>query len=291
MFYLIGLSMSIVFGQYQLPMSQVPTGDMDASAFQDMKQAISPLTGKQVRELRDMYNEMSRNEAYTGSTPPKPVSSSMIVDLAPGASPPVIRLGAGYISSILFLDSTGQPWPIKAIDVGNPNLFNVQWNKSAAGEKSGDSMLNTLLIQSKTMFKEGNIAVVLRGLNTPIMMTMIPGQKVIDYRVDVQVPKKGPNAKVETTEISSGTNPVLLDVLNGTAPRNAKPVKFKHPNVQGWKIGKMLYVRSKDTILSPGWFATMSAADGTMHAYEMPMTTSILLFDDGQVKKIVTEGT
>ncbi len=261
-------------------------------AFEQMKEGLSPLSSAQVRDLRNLYNQMQRNEAYTGDTPAKPVASSLMVDLAPGATPPVIRLGAGYVSSVLFLDSTGQPWPIKAIDVGNPTLFNVQWNKSAAGEEAGDTMLNTLLIQSKTMFKEGNIAVMLRGLNTPIMITMIPGQRVVDYRVDVQVPKKGPNAKVTQSVLPSGANQLLLDVLNGVAPPQAKPVKFKgNTSAQGWRIGKTLFVRMKETVLSPGWYSTMSAADDTMHAYEMPMSSSILILDDGQMRKLLVEGT
>ena len=265
---------------------------IDSLAFEQMKEALSPLSTNQVRDLRELYNQMQRNEAYTGQTPAKPIASSIMVDLAPGATPPVIRLGAGYVSSVLFLDSTGQPWPIKAIDVGNPSLFNVQWNKSSAGEEAGDSMLNTLLIQSKTMFKEGNIAVMLRGLNTPIMITMIPGQRVVDYRVDVQIPKKGPNAKVTQSVLPSGANQLLLDVLNGVAPPQAKPVKFTgNTSAQGWRIGKTLFVRMKETVLSPGWYSTMSAADDTMHAYEMPLSSNILILDDGQMRKLQVEGT
>jgi intracellular multiplication protein IcmK len=265
--------------------------NIDKIAFEEMKQSLSPLSNSQVRDLRNMYNQMNRNEAYSGDVPAKPVASSLIVDLAPGATPPVIRLGAGFITSVLFLDSTGQPWPIKAIDVGDPNLFNVQWNKSAAGEKSDDSMLNTLLIQSKTMFKEGNLAVMLRGLNTPVMITLIPGQPVIDYRVDVQVPRKGPLAKIEESILPMGANQLLLSVLNGIAPPQSKPVRFEgKPDINGWRIGKTLFVRMKETALSPGWYSSMSAADDTMHAYEMPLTSTILVLDNGEMKKIQVEG-
>lgn len=283
---------SNVHAQINASSQMMDESNIDQVAFQEMKQSLSPLSNEQVRELRNMYNQMNRNEAYTGEVPAKPVASSLIVDLAPGATPPVIRLGAGYISSILFLDATGQPWPIKAIDVGDPSLFNVQWNKSSAGEKAGDSMLNTLLIQSKTMFKEGNLAVMLRGLNTPVMITLVPGQPVIDYRVDVQVPRRGPLAKYEETRLPSGANQLLLGVLNGIQPPQSKPVKFAgRSNIQGWKIGKTLFVRMKETALSPGWYSSMSAADDTMHAYEMPLTSNILVLDNGEMRKIVVEGT
>ncbi len=282
---------SVVFAQALVPSSSMDDSNIDKIAFEEMKQSLSPLSNSQVRDLRNMYNQMNRNEAYSGDVPAKPVASSLIVDLAPGATPPVIRLGAGFITSVLFLDSTGQPWPIKAIDVGDPNLFNVQWNKSAAGEKSDDSMLNTLLIQSKTMFKEGNLAVMLRGLNTPVMITLIPGQPVIDYRVDVQVPRKGPLAKIEESILPMGANQLLLSVLNGIAPPQSKPVRFEgKPDINGWRIGKTLFVRMKETALSPGWYSSMSAADDTMHAYEMPLTSTILVLDNGEMKKIQVEG-
>ena len=58
---------------------------------------------------------------------------------------------------------------------------------SGSAEQGG----NTLLIQSSTMFKEGNLAVILQGLNTPIMITLLPGQQAVDYRVDIQVPRVG----------------------------------------------------------------------------------------------------
>ncbi|WP_251365941.1 DotH/IcmK family type IV secretion protein [Coxiella-like endosymbiont of Rhipicephalus sanguineus] len=61
--------------------------------------------------------------------PPKPTSASVIVNLSPEATLPVIRLSSGFVTSLVFLDSTGAPWPIQAYDLGDPNSFNIQWNK------------------------------------------------------------------------------------------------------------------------------------------------------------------
>ncbi|WP_306686756.1 DotH/IcmK family type IV secretion protein [Candidatus Coxiella mudrowiae] len=48
----------------------------------------------------------------------------MIVNLSPGATPPIIRLSSGFVTSLVFLDSKGAPWRIQACDLGDPNSFN-----------------------------------------------------------------------------------------------------------------------------------------------------------------------
>src|SRR3990172_616860 len=109
----------------------------------------------------------------SSAVPPKPTSTSLLVDLSPKAVPPVIRLGAGYITSIVFVDTTGQPWPIAAYSIGDPSAFNIQWDRKG----------NTLLIQASAFYKRSNLAVILRDLNTPVMITLISGQEAVDYRV------------------------------------------------------------------------------------------------------------
>ena len=36
-------------------------------------------------------------------------------------------------------------------------------------------------LQALTLYKHANVAVTLRGMNTPIMITLVSGQKVVDY--------------------------------------------------------------------------------------------------------------
>ena len=76
-------------------------------------------------------------------------------------------------------------------------------------------MNNTLLIQAQTMFRDANLAVILRGMNTPAIL--IPGQRGIDYRVDMTIPQKGPYAKA--IEVSRQRGPQLIHVLNQVTPR------------------------------------------------------------------------
>lgn len=264
--------------------------NMQNEAFSKVVENMFPMAPDQIHELRRHFNATQRAGAFTEDTPPEPTSSSLLVNLSPGSTPPVIRLSAGFVSSLVFLDSTGAPWPIKAYDIGNPAAFNVQWNQGNAQEPNKDSMSNTLLIQAVSLYKQGNLAVVLRGLNTPIMLTLIPGQKAVDYRVDVQVPRVGPNARPLIGGLPSTANPQLLDILNNITPPNGKRLRVHGGEATAWRVGGHLFVRTPMTIVSPSWRSTMSSADNVIHAYDLPPTTVLLALQNGRMQKLTVEG-
>ena len=59
--------------------------------------------------------------------------------------------------------------------------------------------------------------------------------------------------------------------------------------MQAWLLGDKLFLRARLTVLSPGWSGTMVSPDG-MHAYELPMTSSILVSRYGEPAEIRIEG-
>lgn len=183
---------------------------IENKAFNDMVKNLYPLNPEQIVRLRQIYQKSEFAQATTPGTPPKPTATSQFVNLSPGSTPPVIRLSQGFVSSLVFLDSTGAPWPISAYDLGDPGSFNIQWDKTS----------NTLMIQAIKLYNYGNLAVRLKGLNTPVMLTLIPGQKAVDYRVDLRVQGYGPNAVKMPLEqgIPPSASDLLLHVLDGVPP-------------------------------------------------------------------------
>ena len=266
--------------------------DLEDQAFLKTKDALFPLTPKQIKSIRYQYNETKQASSVTEKIPAKPVASAISVNLAPGATPPVIRLSAGFVSSLIFLDSTGAPWPIKAYDIGDPQSFNVQWIQGTpAEEKAGQSMGNAMLIQPSTMYKQGNLAVMLKGLNTPVMITLIPGQRVVDYRVDIQVPGAGPMANAAAiSHMPVGANPDLLSVLNNIAPHGAKSLQVEGGEAQAWVKGKTMYIRTPLTLVSPSWISTMSSSDGLVRVYTCPVASSLLAMYHGKVINLSVKG-
>jgi intracellular multiplication protein IcmK len=250
-------------------------------AFKDLLDKISPLTPEQIIEMRRQQDRTQRAVAAPVEPPPRPVSSTLIIDLSPGATPPVIRLGFGFVTSLVFVDSTGQSWPISDYNLGNPKGFNIQWDKKT----------NTLFVQSTTMYNTGNLALRLATLDTPVMISLVSGQREVDYRVDVQVPGRGPNASTAIVgdNLPSGPNPFLLSVLDGVPPAGSQEIEVSGGYGRAWLHKGKLIFRTRQAILSPAWSATVSSLDGT-HVYEMNPTPLIIVSQNGKPMKIVLRG-
>lgn len=261
--------------------TQNDTEIIENKAFKDMTRSIYPLNPEQIVQLRQMQQTVEFAKASTPGTPPKPTATSQFVNLSPGSTPPVIRLAQGFVSSLVFLDSTGAPWPISAYDLGDPASFNIQWDKTS----------NTIMIQALKLYNYGNLAVRLKGLNTPVMLTLIPGQKAVDYRVDLRVQGYGPNAKNMPLEegIPPSASEILLHVLDGVPPTGSQRLAVSGGDARAWLSNDKMYVRTNLTILSPGWLASMTSADGT-HAYEMQKSPVLLVSWHGKVMQLKVEG-
>jgi intracellular multiplication protein IcmK len=254
---------------------------VNALAFDEVKQQLFPLTPEQTVKVKKWYHEDEYAQETSPETPPKPTATSQFVNLSPGSTPPVIRLSQGFVSSLVFLDSTGAAWPISAYDLGDPNAFNIQWDKVS----------NTLMIQASKLYTYGNLAVRLRGLNTPVMLTLIPGQKAVDYRVDLRVQGYGPNAKQMPmgANLPPSASDVLLHVLDGVPPASSTRLTVSGGDAKAWLLNDRMFIRTSLTILSPGWIGSMTSADGT-HAYEMHKSPVLLVSWHGKVMQLKVEG-
>jgi intracellular multiplication protein IcmK len=261
------------------PAAPVSTENLRDEAFARVTNSALPLTPTQIQLLRSLYDATQRAAAVFPGVPPRPTSNSIAVNLSPGATPPVIRLGAGFVTSLVFVDSTGAPWPIDSYSLGNPAAFNIQWDKKS----------NILLIQAIAAHRIGNLAVILKGLNTPVMIDLTPGQVAMDVRVDLRIPSLGPQAKPSFTELPSVENPFLLNLLDGIPPPGAKALKASDCDDCAWLLDGKLYLRTQYTVLSPGWISSLSSADGT-HVYEMQPTPMVLVTYNGKTIKLKIEG-
>lgn len=249
-------------------------------AFKQLLDKISPLTPAQIIQMRKQEDKTQQAIATTPSTPPRPVSSTLTIDLSPGVTPPVVRLSAGFVSSLIFVDSTGAQWPISDYSLGNPKNFNIQWDRKG----------NALFIQSTTTYSSANLAIRLTGLDTPVMLSLVSGQKEVDYRVDCQVQGRGPNAAIPLVGDGLPTiTPSLLSVLDGVPPPGSQELAVSGGHGRAWLSQGKLIFRTQLTVLSPAWSATVSSPDGT-RVYEMANTPLILASQNGRTVKIELKG-
>lgn len=264
-----------------IPKPDVPENPDAATAFNVLLQQNIPLSPEQIVKLRQQIDSSQRAAAFHPSIPPKPVSSTLMVNLAPGSTPPAIRLAQGYVSSLVFVDSTGEPWPIASFDIGNPKNVNLQW----------DGKSNVILIQAISPYSDGNMVVRLIGMPTPITLELVSGQRVVDYRVDIHVSGIGPNSKdvPQGAGLPESANQLLLGVLDGVAPPGSRVLSVRGADAQAWVLGASIFFRTRLTVLSPGWISKMSSPDG-MLAYELPKTSSVLVSRYGEPVELKIEG-
>jgi intracellular multiplication protein IcmK len=258
-----------------------PSSPEASAAFNSMMQQNMPLTPQQVVRLHQLIDTSQRAASIAPTVPPKPVSTTLMINLAPGATPPAIRLAQGYISSLVFVDSTGAPWPIASYDVGDPKMMNIQW----------DGKSNILLIQAVSPYNSGNLVLRLAGLATPVTLEMVSGQRVVDYRTDIHVSGIGPNSKELPlgTILPDSANQLLLSVLDGVAPSGSKQLIVKGGDCQAWLLSDTMYLRTRLTVLSPGWIGKMASPDGMM-AYQLQKSSSVLVSQYGNPVELKIEG-
>ncbi len=258
-----------------------PPSSDSKEAFNAMLKQNVPLTPQQVVKLRQMIDTSQRAAAIPANIPPKPVSSTLMINLAPGSTPPAIRLAQGYITSLVFVDSTGSPWPIASYDIGDPRKITPQW----------DGKSNILLMQAMSPYGDSDLIIRLVGLPTPITLQLVAGQRVVDYRTDIHVSGLGPNSKDVPTGVGlpDSANQLLLNVLDGIPPPGSKQLKVLGGDCLAWSLGNKMYLRTRFTLLSPGWIGTMVSPDG-MHAYEIQQSSSVLISQYGLPVELRIEG-
>lgn len=254
------------------PPSQPPS-PIATAAFNNMMRKNMPLTPDQVIRLRQLIDLSQRAAAVPANVPPKPVSTTLMINLAPGSTPPAIRLSQGYVSSLVFVDSAGNPWPIESYDVGDPKATTIHWEPKS----------NILVMQAVSPYGDSNLVIRLIGLPTPVTLQLVSGQRVVDFRVDLHISGIGPNTKDLPTGVMlpASANQILLNVLDGVAPGGSRLLTVTGGDAQAWLLGDRMFFRTRFTVLSPGWIGKMNSPDG-MIAYEMQRTSSVLVSQYGE---------
>lgn len=246
---------------------------------QSFRQAVPEtgfaLTPKQIEQ----FHQIQLESAMATNKGPLVQGRSIVlpVSLAPGELPPTIRLAFGYMTAITFVDSSGAPWPITSDALGNPAQF------APVVPKGGKS--NILLMRPNVPGASTNIAVMLKGLDTPVVFPVTSTLQHADYRVTVRIDRMGPDAVPPTFlpgPDEQTASKSLMAALDGVAPSAAHTLIVSGVNhVQAWRSGNTMYVRSRATLVSPSW-SGQASGDGYT-AYQMPYAPALLFSSDGKL--------
>jgi len=246
------------------------------TAFKSALDSAMPLSPDQVQQLIGRMSEMQRATAPALADPDRPRSEVKVetISLAPGAQPPVIKVAAGYVTTVVLMDATGAPWDIT--DMAFAGRFDVK-----TASKDG----HVLRITPLSRFYEGNITIQLKDLSTPITFRLSSGNDVVYYRYDVRVPAMGPKARpprfTSANSMVAGDE-VMMAVLDGYPPSSAKRLRVSglDDRSAAWEVNGQVYLRTPHSLLSPAWSSSTASGDGTT-VYAIPETPVLLLSDQG----------
>lgn len=259
-----------------------PLPDINDAAYQQAVEQAAPLTPSQIRNLRQQVDDTERAAAALPRFFPKIVTNSVTVSLSPGATPQVVRLFSGFVTTLMVVDQAGNPLIVKTVDIGGGDKdFTVTWEKDA--EKSGS---NYVKISPKSPYAFGNVSITLVDVSVPISLTLVSGQREVDDRVDVRVQGIG---NIATAALPKGVAPAILTMLSGFGPDGAKLLTSSNTEVMAWEYKDKFFVRTNYALLSPAYLSMQRSPDG-IAVYEIPRTPVVVALSNGAPLNVSLSG-
>ncbi len=245
-------------------------------AFDASLTGLLPLTPDEIRRFLQAYDKTQEAVQRPPYEYPEPVLGVETLSLEPGQPPQEVNTAVGFVTTLNFVDSTGEPWPIK--DIGWAGEFEI-----LQPEEEG----NVVRITPLSEFAHGNMSVRLVDLKAPVVVTMKTVRDKVHYRLDLRVPSIGPKGAlpVMDTKISlSAGGKDLVTVLEGITPQGAEKMIVSGTDSQStaYLVNGKTYFRTPLTLLSPAWTSSVKSADG-MTVYELEEAPVLLLSDNGKM--------
>ncbi len=255
------------------------------SHYEQAAQVVSPFSENEIVKLRKRLDSSRKAKAYH-PVRTIPRISSASVDLSPGASLPIVRTMPGETSTLVFVDSTGAPWPLAAAPrVSDPRYFDAEWLQDSP----------SVVISALSAYEDGNVTVFLKSLATPVVVKLASGEpdskvsknkgRIVDYRLDLRVPGRGPNAQAPL--LGPGKialyDSTMQSFLDGIPVNDAKRIVVHGDvpaNTQVWQYDGSLFVRTRYDIQT-AFDQSMASGDGT-RVYRLPLTPYVMLSQMGR---------
>ena len=220
------------------------------------------------KEQQDKIKQMYLNRQIGKVTPyvnvAKPVTRTLAVDLDPGVSPAVLRLSRGQLTSVVFSDTTGNPWMIEHVALNRTQFIDARAGAASGAGQTTQQPTNILSLEPQSPFAYGNVTVTLRGLATPVIFVLTSGQAEVDMRVDAKIPGHNPDAvaKIET-ESMPAIDADLGYFLDGVPPKSAKRLKTSgFEKTEAWMFNDKMYLRTSGEALNPAYLARARSTNG-----------------------------
>lgn len=276
----------------QIPLQISPEKEnfIDGIVNDKVTKQFLPFSEDEALQIKKKLMEKEKQINAPASTPDIMFRSINIDPSAPYQDQ-TIFLSPNYVSTILIFDKMGKPWPIeKYVLALSDKLYNDNINS------------NTMVLSSKKInYGRGNLVISLKDLKTPIILSIEISPEKVDYKTDIRLNSFGPDSQPtvfkndnDMSYLGKFVKEDAYSMLDGMTPQNGKYTKrpTSLDGVEAWSNGKSLYIRTKDTLISPSVLPTeyskMQSADGT-YLYTVPNISVLILSRNGQPVQVKVE--
>jgi len=252
------------------------------AAFEAAINGMFPMRTEEILELLERYRETREASQSRIGGVPKPEITLETVSLDPGATPPIIKLSPGHVTTLNILDLTGQPWPVRDVSWGGD--FEVIQPQEGS---------HVIRISPMRAHEVGNLSIQLLDLQTPVTFMMKTQLETVQYRFDARIPEYGPYANMPPIDngvsVTAGGGDITR-VLDGTPPAQAKKLDINGVDgrTTAFEVNGQVFVRTPLTLLSPGWSSSVTSADGTT-VYAIGQSPVLLLSDKGKMVRAMVD--
>ncbi|MDR2350535.1 MAG: DotH/IcmK family type IV secretion protein [Deltaproteobacteria bacterium] len=256
-----------------------PVGDpvekAHREAYKKSLAELLPVTPEEIRTYREESDK--RDRALTDAPPGKLRTRTVRLSPDPGFMPPTVELTPNLVTALVFLDSTGMPWPLSSSVLGSGALYGAE---VLEGEKR-----NAMTISPLTQHGNSNLIVTLEGLDIPLVLRLetkpgLDGKRDVDGLVMVQVRARGPEALPFLSEnaLDAPVSDLLYAFLDGLSPEGTIPLRFSpdYPDTTLAKNGPSFFLRTRASLMWPRHKASVAGAGG-FKVYEIPPTPRLLV--------------
>jgi len=239
-----------------------------------------PLSPEQIIEIRNLKDRLDEALMRRPRGIPNAQSSTIPASFASRTRLPPVRVSIGIVSSLVFADASGNPWPILDYAVGDMSQLHMPDAKLVSDKK-----MNILTISPRTDKVFTNLSIMLAGAPAPLVMTLLSDQKSVDYRLDYIVEGRAPGAPAPIMDHGfTGGAPVdLMLALDGKPGDHAVELAIDgDPGTRAWKINERIILRTRLVVAAPAPLRIGRSLDG-VRVYELTEVPRILALRNGEI--------
>lgn len=242
----------------------------EAKAFKDALDSLILLSPEEIEEV--IKRARTNQQTVAKDRQVDLISRSFRVDLAPGARPPQVQLAFGHSTAITIIDSTGAPWPIRAMQAGDDAA--VQLTDPQA------SNANILTVSPKVPFARTNMIATLEGVDTPLVVIFETGGSEANDSVTLQLDRPGPKAEaaIALPPPMRPDDGLMRNLLDGVIPGGVQMVSVQGGDATAYRAGNRLFIRTQGTMRWPAPIAVSQGVD-KVKVYEVPPQPLMVVAD------------